>query len=82
MTASAPSFANDIAPMFYKFRSQMRWRLDLASYDDVKASAPAIYAQIYYEQGQEPGMPPTPYPPYTQDQVALFKAWMDAGCPA
>jgi hypothetical protein len=81
MTASAPSFANDIAPMFYKFRSQMRWRFDLASYDDVKENAPAILAQIDYAPGHEPGMPPTPYPPYAQDQIAMFKAWMDAGYP-
>ena len=33
------SFANDIAPTLYKYRGQMAWRLDLASYDDVKANA-------------------------------------------
>ena len=51
MTDSAPSFANDIAPILFKYRGQMAWRLDLASYDDVKANAPIIYEFISYSPG-------------------------------
>ena len=40
------SFANDIAPTLFKYRGQMAWRLDLASYDDVKANAALIAGQL------------------------------------
>lgn len=48
--APVPSFANDIAPILYKYRGQMAWRLDLASLADVTANAAIIYAQIQYDE--------------------------------
>ena len=52
----------------------MAWRLDLASYQDVKLNAEIIYGQI--TQGP---MPPPPYDPFPQDFHDKFKAWMDGG---
>ena len=40
------SFQNDIMPLFKQFQAQMAWRLDLTSYDDVKANYQAILSQL------------------------------------
>jgi len=74
------SFEKDIAPVFNQFRGSMMWRLDLTKFEDVKANAAMIYSQIVPNQGIV-GMPPPPYPPLTNAQVALFKSWMDEGFP-
>jgi hypothetical protein len=75
--ADAPvSFANDIAPILYKYRGQMAWRFDLASYDDVKANAEIIAGQI---TGDPPGMPPPPFDPFPKSFVDAFTAWMKGG---
>ena len=58
------SFANDIAPTLFKYRGQMAWRLDLASYDDVKANAAIIAASDH--RRPSPGMPPPPFDPFPQ----------------
>lgn len=71
----AVSFNEDILPIFYKWKAQMAWRLDLSKYEDVKMNAPVIYNQI-----ANGPMPPPPYPPLSQDQINLFKQWMDEGC--
>jgi len=76
---SGPSFAQDIAPILYPYRGQMAWRLDLASYDDVKANAPIIFNQIQYDAGKSPGMPPPPFPPFALDFIATFQEWMNSG---
>lgn len=73
---AAVSFANDIGPLFKQFQGPMMWRLDLTSYDAVKANAALIFGQISTQQ-----MPPPPFPPLTADQIAAFQAWMDQGCP-
>lgn len=70
------SFASDIMPLFKQFQGPMMWRLDLTSYDAVKANAQTIYAQISTNS-----MPPPPFPPLKAEQIAAFKAWMDAGYP-
>jgi hypothetical protein len=70
------SFANDIQPLFTQFRGQMLWRLDLTSYDQVKANAQLIYNRI--TDPNDP-MPAAPFPPLTKDQQNAFKAWMDGG---
>ena len=78
-TAGAPesvSFANDIMPLFKQFQGPMMWRLDLTSYDAVKANAQTIFDQISTHS-----MPPPPFPPLKAEQIAAFKAWMDAGYP-
>jgi hypothetical protein len=72
------SFANDIAPTLFKYRGQMAWRLDLASYADVKANAAIISNQI---TGSPPGMPPPPFDPFPQSFVDAFNTWMSTGFP-
>jgi len=72
------SFADDIAPTLFKYRGQMAWRLDLASYADVKANAAIIADQI---TGDPPGMPPPPFDPFPQTFVAAFNTWMTTGFP-
>jgi hypothetical protein len=73
------SFERDIAPIFRQFRGSMMWRLDLTKFEDVKANASMISQQITPSQGQV-GMPP-PYPPLTNQQVAMFNLWIDEGFP-
>jgi hypothetical protein len=70
------SFANDIQPLFKQFQGPMMWRLDLTSYDTVKANAALIYGQISTQS-----MPPPPFDPLTAAQIATFQAWMNAGYP-
>lgn len=70
------SFANDLAPLLKQFRGQMMWRFDLTSYDDVKANHVEIYGRI---KGK--GMPPPPFGPWTDAQIAKFGAWIDQGFP-
>ena len=72
------SFANDIAPTLFKYRGEMAWRLDLASYADVKANAAIIFGQI---TGDQPQMPPPPFDPFPKTFVAAFKTWMTTGYP-
>ena len=72
------SFANEIAPTLFKYRGQMAWRFDLASYDDVKANAQLIADQI---TGDPPGMPPPPFPPFSKAFTKAFTDWMTNGCP-
>lgn len=72
------SFANDIAPTLFKYRGQMAWRLDLASYEDVRANAEIIIGQI---TGDPPQMPPPPFDPFPQSFVDAFANWMNQGYP-
>lgn len=71
------SFEKDIAPLFNQFRASMMWRLDLTDYDDVKINADMILSQIV----PNGGMPPSPYPPLTPEQVMMFKNWMKQDYP-
>ena len=80
MTNSPPSFASDIAPFLYNYRGQMAWRLDLTSYEDVKANAQIILDNITYSPGNPPNMPPPPFQPFSQDFVSQFQAWVNGGC--
>ena len=70
------SFANDIRPLFQQFQGPMMWRLDLTSYDAVRANAELIWGQISTKS-----MPPPPFNPLTDEQIATYKAWMAAGDP-
>ena len=74
---SSVSFEKDLAPLFRQFRGSMMWRIDLTKYEDMKANASTIWTQISTNQ-----MPPPPYPQFTKQQLAMFKSWMDEGCPA
>jgi hypothetical protein len=74
------SFDSDIKPLFAQFVGEMRWRLDLTRYEDVRTNAQKIYSLI---RSLDPDgrMPPPPFDPLTIDQVARFKEWMDEGFP-
>jgi hypothetical protein len=67
------SFENDIRPLFRdKDRQRMEWAFDLWRYQDVKENAPQILERL--EDGDMPcdgGWP--------EEQVTLFRRWMDAG---
>lgn len=74
------SFAQRIAPMLAPYRENMLWRLDLADYEAVKASATAIWQHID-PASEMYDMPPPPLPPLEAADVAAFKAWIEEGCP-
>jgi len=74
--ATTVSFANNLAPLLKQFRGQMIWRFDLTSYDDVVANFAAIYDRI-----KNKGMPPPPFQPFSDQQIAMFGAWKDQGFP-
>jgi hypothetical protein len=71
----AVSFATDIRPLFRKkpdVETMKQFGIDLSSYDDVKARADGIYARL--EDGSMPCDGSWP-----EEQVSLFKRWMDEG---
>ncbi len=70
------SFASDLRPELQRYLAQMRWRFDLTSYDDVKASARQIYMLISTNQ-----MPPPPFSPFSADFISSFKGWIAQGYP-
>ena len=71
-----PRFAQDIQPLFLSFdRDQMRFAFDLWAHADVRANAAMILQRL--EAGDMPC--DRPWPP---EQVALFRAWLKADCPA
>ena len=74
------TFKNDIMPIFYNYRGQMAWRLDLTSYVDVSTNANLIWQNIRADQGP-PNMPPYPFPPLTAEELATFQEWMNQECP-
>jgi hypothetical protein len=71
------SFANDVMPIFYQYKSEMMWRFDLTNYDQVKANATLILGRI--SNAANP-MPPPPYPPLTPAQIQTFQQWINGGC--
>jgi hypothetical protein len=73
----ALSFAADIRPLFRDspdVDSMQGYGLDLSSYDEVKARAPDIYARL-----ADGSMPCDE--PWSKERLAIFKNWMDEGCP-
>jgi hypothetical protein len=76
MEQAAVGFEHDIRPLFRgKDVSAMSSSFDLSSYDDVRASADRIYAKL-----ADGSMPCDGS--WSDEQVALFRQWMDAGFPA
>jgi hypothetical protein len=73
----ALSFAADIRPLFRDFdiESMKGMGLDLSSVDEVKAQAEAIYSRL--EDGSMPCDDP-----WSKEQVAKFKQWMEDGMAA
>jgi hypothetical protein len=69
------SFANDIRSLFRDspdIDSMKEYGLDLSSYEQVRAKAAAIYASV------KGGSMPCDGPGF-EEQVDLFKRWMDGG---
>jgi hypothetical protein len=76
MPQAEVGFQSEIRPLFREKDIQsMSTAFDLSSYDDVKASAQKILAAL--SNGSMPCDGPWP-----ADRVALFREWVDAGCPA
>jgi hypothetical protein len=70
-----PGFERDIRPLFRDSDVEdMRFAFDLSQYDDVKDNAEAIYDRL--SDGSMPCDGPWP-----NDQVAIFRQWIDAGYP-
>ena len=76
MTATAPSFANDIKPLFRESdRTAMLSAFDLWSFDDVTSNADRILAAV--DSGSMPCDMRWP-----DERVALLRSWIDSGTPA
>lgn len=70
------SFATDIRPLFRDSDiEEMSFAFDLSDYDDVKDNADAIYERL--SEGSMPCDGEWP-----EDNVDLFRQWMDEGYPA
>lgn len=73
----ATSYALHIAVMFSDDQRRcMSPYLDLASYDEVKASSETIYERV-----KDHSMPADDTGPWPDEWIALFKRWIDEGCP-
>jgi len=67
------SFVADVRPLFRDLDiGQMRHYVDLSDYTDVRSHAEAIYERV------EDGSMPCDQP-WTDDNVALFRRWIDGG---
>ena len=77
------SFQKDIRPLFTERDIQgMIKGFNLASYDEVKAHAAAIYDRIRGIGGAVmPPPPPRGEGPWPQSRIELFAKWMADGCP-
>lgn len=76
MTATTPSFAKDIKPLFRgSDRTAMLNAFDLWSFDDVTANSDAILGAV--EAGSMPCDGAWP-----DEQVDLLRRWIDGGTPA
>jgi hypothetical protein len=66
-------FARDIRPLFRDRDIQsMKFAFDLASYEDVRTHAEAIYAALAAGQMPCDGA-------WTDEDRAAFRSWLDAG---
>jgi len=76
MPATAPSFANDIKPLFRDSdRTAMLRAFDLRSFDDVTSNSARILAAV------ESGSMPCDMR-WSDEQVDLLRRWIDSGKPA
>ena len=77
------SFQADIRPLFTERDVQgMIKGFDLASYDEVKAHAAAVYDRIRGIGGAVmPPPPPRGEGPWPQSRIDLFAKWVADGCP-
>ena len=73
---TAPSFARDIRPLFRASdREAMRFAFDLWDYQDVRA-----HAEIILQRLEEGTMPCDGE--WSDEQIASFRRWLEAGMPA
>jgi len=81
--AKTTSFQADIRPLFTERDIQgMIKGFNLASYDEVKAHAAAIYDRIRGIGGAVmPPPPPRGEGPWPQSRIELFAKWIADGCP-
>jgi hypothetical protein len=71
--SATPSYGRDIKPLFReKDRERMEFAFDLWDYDDVKDAAPMILERL-----QDGDMPCDGEWP--DDQIEMFKEWIDSG---
>ena len=76
MEQEAVGFERDIRPLFRKKDiDSMASVFDLSAYEDVRANAGRILAAV--DGGKMPCDGRWP-----EERVALFRSWLDAGCPA
>jgi hypothetical protein len=77
------SFQTDIGPLFTERDIQgMMKGFNLASHDEVKAHAAAIYDRIRGIGGAVmPPPPPSGEGPWPQSRIDLFAKWVADGCP-
>ncbi len=78
-TTPKVSFASHIAPYFAQYADEMRWRMNLIDYTDVKDNADMIYSRISDKTDNR--MPPPMYPALNQSVIDNFRWWMDNGFP-
>jgi hypothetical protein len=72
----SPSFARDIQPLFRESdREAMEFAFDLWDYDDVRTNAQDILERL--TDGTMPCDEEWP-----EEQLALFRRWIEAGMPA
>jgi hypothetical protein len=70
-----PNFARDIRPLFRDTDiEEMRFAFDLSQYDEVKTNAQAIYDRL-----ADGSMPCDGA--WADDQIALFRQWLEEGSP-
>jgi hypothetical protein len=76
MSDGSVSYESDIKPLFRdKDRERMEFAFDLWSYEDVKENAELILERL--SDGDMPCDGAWP-----DEQLALFKRWVEAGTPA
>lgn len=75
----ALSFAVDIRPLFREEDIECMQGMGVDLGDAAWMCVPAN-AQSVYERVADGSMPPDEA--WSQENVSLFKSWMDAGCPA
>lgn len=70
-----PTFGRDIRPLFRDTDvDEMSFAFDLSLYEDVRDNAEAIYERL-----AEGSMPCDGA--WSDEQIALFREWIDAGSP-
>jgi hypothetical protein len=76
MTTKPVTFADDIQPLFRESdRDAMEAWFDLWAWEDVRDSAAEILERI-----EDESMPCDD--PWPAEWIALFRRWLEAGCPA